>query len=312
MGVPLVRVTGATLIVVAANEDHMGGPTRRELLAGVGTGGLVAGAAAGPSGASRPTRTTDGFATDFDHPASRLDGDGWTVEYGSFRTADSSLVADGGARNLDYQLSRPQESAAGTFELRGARNEHPFYGLRFQFVSDVPTFGEPPVAGGDQRGYQLVLANTQNGGPVELTRTDENGAETLLTLTEDHGGESTDVRIERDPGTWKFHCYLDGEHVGSVTDDRYTTSSYWVQKHGAGDSQRVDGLAIESGPTDGSAPVETPEASADWLDGWYPLVAWLVGVPVLGPLALAGLVAADRRLDERGSADPCDSEDGGE
>lgn len=283
-------------------------PSRRDVLAALGACGLSTGAASG-TGASTPNRAADQFATDFDHPASALDDDGWAVQHGSFRTEDSYLVADGGAGNLDYQLSRPQESAAGSFHLRGIRNDHPFYGLRFAFVSDAPTFGEPPVAGGTQRGYQLVFQNTQGGGPVKLVRNDGDDVVTLLTLAEDHGGRPTDVGIERDPDTWQFDCYLDGEHVGTVQDDTYTASRYWVQKHGAGDGQRVDGLAVGPGSTDrtkaadGATPVETtsgsPVRGADWLDGWYSLFAWLVGVPILGPLVLAVLVVAvDRYGDE--------------
>jgi hypothetical protein len=307
--------------------------TRRELLAALGaTGTIVAGAssvggavpAAAGTAADDDTADADGeaarrrapevFATDFEFPADRLDERGWTVRHGSFRTADSHLVADGEADNLDYQLSRPQPQATGTFRFRGVQNREPYYGLKFAFVSDGPSFGEPPVAGGNQRGYQLAVRNEANSGRVDLTRSDGDGSERLVTLTEDHGGREMDVRIERDPETWRFDCYLDGEHVGSAVDDTYTGSSFWVQKHGAGDSQRVDAVAVRAPGGGGQLEAATtadrpatrtapagdgpPALPTDWLAGWAPLLAWLAGVPVVGPLVLGALVALVERGDE--------------
>jgi hypothetical protein len=285
-------------------------PARREVLAAIGAAGA---AVAGVDGAAGRRQSATSFATDFEFPAGQLGERGWTVPHGSFRTDDSYLVADGGAGNLDYQLSRPQERAAGRFRFRGIQNREPYYGLRFQFVSDRPTFGEPPVAGSDQRGYQLVVRNRSNSGAVQLVRTDGNGSESLVELTDDHDGRQMDVTVERDPDSWRFDCYLDGEHVGSAVDDTYTDSSYWVQKHGAGDSQRVDGLAVRppggggqlepaataGGPaTRSSAAGGTAPPSVDWLEGWYAPLAWLVGVPLVGPAVLGALVAFQERYED--------------
>lgn len=41
----------------------------------------------------------------------------------------------------------------------------------------------------------------------------------------------------------------------------------------------------------------TPAPLAAWVEGWYPLLAWLAGVSLLGPVVLGGLVAVANRLD---------------
>jgi fibro-slime domain-containing protein len=172
--------------------------------------------------------------TNFDFPTDELDDNGWTASKGSFKTSNSKLGAEGTRQENIYH---EQPRATGTFEMRGVQNTAYFYGQRSAFISDSTTWGET-------RGYGVVWRQTRHG-EVNFVRLDgQDGGEVLLQLTGDHSGELNDVRIERDPDTYEFECYYDGEFVGSVTDDTYTDSKYWVQRHDDNFSdQTIDGVA---------------------------------------------------------------------
>lgn len=191
-----------------------------------------------------------GFDTDFEYTDSPANH-GWDVYQGSFNV-DGDVLSPSGWRVS--RMRREQPNAAGTFEFQGVRNDERYYGLKINFISTTPNFD-------DTRGYRLRVVQ-KRFGMVELNRLNGDGTkDNLLTLTEDHGGEPFDVRIERDPKTWEFTCYYNGEEVGTVQeDDPITDSRYWVQKHG-GNRQSIDGLA--SGPASSDDPAGDFASLAD-------------------------------------------------
>lgn len=194
------------------------------------------------------TRTPSGavaFGDDFDYATERLADNGWTVVNSEFETSDSRLLADAGYDEV-ANVAHAQQRASGTFRMEGVRNAASFFGLRMAFITDTKRikYGNRPS---EWRGYMVNFRQARHGDAV-LVRSDGNGESTkLLTLESDHGGEPRSVRIQRDPESYEFTCFYDGEAVGTVTDDTYTKSAYWaIGFGGPHGTQSIDEVAVDS------------------------------------------------------------------
>ena len=168
------------------------------------------------------------FTDTFDYPGADLTQNGWTIVNGDFTTDSSRLTPDSGP--LQNDISRSQPRATGVFELNGVQNSARFYGLRIAFISQTRSFrgSSNPV------GYTIQFRQERRGEVFFNIRGGPKDGQRLMTLDQNHGGDPHDVRIERDPDTYEFTVYYDGERVGSVVDDTFTESSYMALRFDGG------------------------------------------------------------------------------
>lgn len=179
-----------------------------------------------------------GFNDDFEYPTAELADNGWTIANGTFETSDSYLLGDAGTDPNRVRIYRDQSTAAGTFEINGIQNEAMFYGLRIDFISDAETIED------NAAGYRIQFKQTELGDVV-FKRIDNDGTSNEYIIDDDHGGSIHDVRIERDPETYTFTVFYDGEERLTVEDETYTESTYWTMAYGGDlDSQRIDAVSV--------------------------------------------------------------------
>lgn len=135
------------------------------------------------------------------------------------------------------------------------------------------------------------------------TATDAGGYNIALALARDTGERLWSLDEPADASGWTGPALVDGSlYVTGHDDSLYALRS---PKPAGTDTSSPD---VGGGSGDTDAPDEPPERGTqneqplqNWLDGWYPLFAWLVAVPLLGPLVLGALVALSDRAVDRDS-----------